>query len=94
MAENNAINVISFFSSGQREENIDRYSALLAEKPTLIIASEEDGGTYTSAQTLFKRAKNSNSRFIVYKGGDHDYPLLDKDRHLATNIVSWLNHQL
>ncbi|MCO4800101.1 MAG: alpha/beta hydrolase [Colwelliaceae bacterium] len=94
LAEKNPIQVISFFSSGQREENIERYSKMLAAKPTLIIASEDDGGTYTSAQTLFKKAKNTNSKFIAYKGGDHGYPLLDKDKHLATNIVSWFNNQL
>jgi len=94
LAEKNPIKVISFFSSGQREENIERYTTILADKPTLIIASEEDGGTYTSAQTLFKRAKNTNSQFIAYKGSEHGYPLLDKDSHLATNIVSWFNSQL
>lgn len=94
LAEKNPIEVISFFSSGQREENIERYATMLSEKPTLIIAAEEDGGTYTSAQSLFKKAKHTNSQFIAYKGGDHGYPLLDKDKHLAKNIVHWFKNQL
>ncbi|MEW6990979.1 dienelactone hydrolase family protein [Colwelliaceae bacterium 6441] len=94
LAEKNPIKVISFFSSGQRQANIERYTNTLADKPTLIIASEEDGGTYTSAQELFKQAKNADSRFIAYKGGDHGYPLLDKDTHLGATIVSWFNNQL
>lgn len=94
LAENNPIAVISFFSSGQREANIERYKNKLADKPTLIIAAEEDGGTYTSAQTLFTTAKNNNSRFIAYKGGEHGYPLLDSDTQLATTIVSWFDSQL
>jgi dienelactone hydrolase len=94
LAENNPIKVISFFSSGQREENIQRYTKTLSYKPTLIIASEEDGGTFTSAQKLFKAAKHDNSQFISYKGEDHGYPLLDKDVHLATSIVNWFDNQL
>ena len=94
LAENNAIKVISFFSSGQREENIKRYESTLADKPTLIIASEGDGGTYTSAQKLFAAAKHGNSRFIAYKGEDHGYPLLERDTHLATSIVNWFDSQL
>jgi len=94
LAENNQINAISFFSSGQREANIERYGETLSDKPTLIIAAEEDGGTFTSAQQLFKRASNAGSRFIAYKGNDHGYPLLDKDAHLATMIVSWFNEHL
>lgn len=94
LAEKNPITAMSFFSSAQREANIERYKKALAEKPTLIIAAEEDGNTYTSAQTLFTTAKNNNSRFIAYKGGEHGYPLLDSDTHLATTIVSWFDSQL
>jgi hypothetical protein len=75
-------------------EKIERFERLLADKPTLIIASEGDGGNYTSAQKLFAAANNGNSRFISYKGEDHGYPLLDRDKHLATSIVSWFDSQL
>jgi len=94
LAEKNPIEVIGFFSSGQRDENIARYKKILADKPTLIIASEEDRGTYASAKKLFNTATNTNSKFIAYKGADHGYPLLDKDSQLATTIVSWLDSQL
>jgi len=94
LAENNLVKVISFFSSGQRKDNIERYKKVLGDKPTLIIASEEDGGTYTSAQALFTAAKNKDSRFIAYKGNEHGYPLLTSDVHLATTIVSWFDQQL
>ena len=94
LAENNPIQVMSFFSSGQRDENIARYKKLLADKPTLIIASEEDTGTYISGKKLFEATTNTNSKFIGYKGGDHGYPLLDKDKNLASNIVNWLDSQL
>jgi len=94
LAEKNPIKAISFFSSGQRKENIKRYESALADKPTLIIASEDDGGTYTSAQKLFAVANHDNSRFISYKRSDHGYPLLDRDPHLATSIVNWFDNQL
>ena len=94
LAENNPIHVIAFFSSGQRDENIERYKNILAAKPTLIIASEGDTGTYESAQKLFKATTDSNSKFIAYKGDAHGYPLLDKDKQLASHIVAWLDNQL
>jgi dienelactone hydrolase len=94
LAEKNPINVIGFFSSGQRDENIARYKKILAEKPTLIIASEEDTNTYKSAQKLFTAATNISSKFIAYKGGAHGYPLLDSDAQLASYMVSWLDSQL
>ena len=94
LAENNPISIIGFFSSGQRDENIARYKKTLAAKPTLIIASEEDRGTYESAQKLFKVTSNANSKFIAYKGAAHGYPLLDTDTQLASYMVSWLNSQL
>jgi len=94
LAENNPIKVIGFFSSGQREENIERYKSTLAGLPTLIIASEEDTGTYESAQKLFTATTHENSKFIAYKGSDHGYPLLDKDKQLASYIAGWLDSQL
>jgi dienelactone hydrolase len=94
LAEKNPVKVIGFFSSGQRDENIARYKKILADKPTLIIASEEDRGTYASAKKLFSTTTNAHSKFIAYKGSDHGYPLLDKDSQLATTIVSWLDSQL
>ncbi|WP_286261975.1 dienelactone hydrolase family protein [Thalassotalea atypica] len=94
LAENNDIKAISFFSSGQREKNINRYVEGLADKATLIIAAADDGGTYTSAQTLFASAKHADSKFIAYKSGGHGYPLLDKDKSLAKVIAQWFNSQL
>jgi len=94
LAEKNTISAIGFFSSGQRDENIARYETILADKPTLIIASEEDRGTYESAQKIFKISTNANSKFIAYKGTAHGYPLLDSDTQLASYMVSWLNKQL
>ncbi len=94
LAEKNPVNVMGFFSSGQREENIARYTKTLADKPTLIIASEKDTGTYQSAQKLFTASTNSNSKFIAYKGTAHGYPLLDSDTQLASYMVSWLDSHL
>lgn len=94
LAESNPVNVIGFFSSGQRDENIARYKKIMADKPTLIIAAEEDRGTYESAQKLFKTTTNGNSKFIAYKGDEHGYPLLDRDKQLASYIVGWLDNQL
>jgi dienelactone hydrolase len=94
LAEKNPVNLIGFFSSGQREENIARYTKALAAKPTLIIASEEDTGTYESAQKLFTASTNASSKFIAYKGAEHGYPLLDSDTQLASYMVSWLDSNL
>jgi dienelactone hydrolase len=94
LAENNPVKLIGFFSSGQRDENITRYTKMLADKPTLIIASEKDTGTYESARRLFTASTNNNSKFIAYKGSAHGYPLLDSDIQLASYMVSWLDSQL
>jgi dienelactone hydrolase len=94
LAENNSINALGFFSSGQRDENIERYKTTLSELPTLIIASEKDRGTYQSAQKLFEATTNENSKFIAYKGSEHGYPLLDRDKQLASYITGWLDSQL
>lgn len=94
LAEKNPVNVIGFFSSGQRDENITRYKETLADKPTLIIASEEDTRTYESAQKLFTASTNISSKIIAYKGSAHGYPLLDSDTQLASYMVSWLDSHL
>lgn len=94
LAEKKSIDVMGFFSSGQSDENIERYKSTLSELPTLIIASEKDRGTYESAQKLFEATKSENSKFIAYKGSDHGYPLLDRDKQLASYIAGWLDSQL
>jgi len=94
LAEKNPVNVIGFFSSGQRDENITRYKQTLADKPTLIIASEKDTGTYESAKKLFTASTHTSSKFIAYKGSAHGYPLLDSDAQLASYMVSWLDSHL
>jgi dienelactone hydrolase len=94
LAENQSIAAMGFFSSGQRQQNITRYETNLANTPTLIIASEDDGGTYTSAIKLFAAAKNASSKFVSYKGDLHGYPLLDSDPDLGNSIVNWFERQL
>ena len=94
LAEKESINAISFFSSSQRDENIARYGKMLVETPTLIIASEDDGRTYSSAQQLFSTAKHPNSKMISYKGNMHGYPLLDSDAALEEIIVTWFANEL
>ncbi|KZN64972.1 alpha/beta hydrolase [Pseudoalteromonas luteoviolacea] len=91
---NNQIAAISFFSSAQSEKNIKKYTASLSNTPTLIIAADEDGRTYTSAQSLFIEAQHRNSKFLAYKGKEHGYPLLDKDSNLTDAIVTWFSHQI
>jgi len=94
LAEKENISAISFFSSSQRDENISRYGKVLVEKPTLIIASEDDGRTFTSAQQLFKTAKHPSSKMLSYKGSMHGYPLLDSDKQLTKTIVAWFDNNL
>ncbi len=94
LAEKESISAISFFSSSQRDENIARYGKTLIETPTLIIASEDDGRTYTSAQQLFATAKHPDSKMISYKGNMHGYPLLDSDAALEETIVTWFDSEL
>ena len=94
LAEKETISAISFFSSSQSDKNIIRYGKTLVEKPTLIIASEDDGRTFTSAKLLFTAAKHPNSKMISYKGSMHGYPLLDSDKQLAQTIVAWFDNNL
>lgn len=94
LAQNSNIKALSFLSSGQSKTNIERYQNSLANKPTLIIAAEEDGNTYTSAQAIFKVATHKHSQLVSYKGDEHGYPLFETDPHLASNIVQWFANQL
>jgi len=94
LAENAKVSAIGFFSSAQRDENIARYKTVLADKPTLIIAAEEDGRTFSSAQQLFITAKHTKSKMISFKGNDHGYPLFEVDKQLDKTIVTWFNEQL
>ncbi|MBE0367000.1 alpha/beta hydrolase [Pseudoalteromonas aurantia] len=94
LAQSQSISAITFFSSAQNDTNIAHYKNDLASIPTLIIAAEQDGRTYSSAQTLFKNAEHINSKFVSYKGAEHGYPLLDKDNNLVPLITNWLDKQL
>jgi dienelactone hydrolase len=94
IAEKENISAIGFFSSSQSDKNIARYAKTLAEKPSLIIASEDDGRTFTSAQQLFVTANHTNTKMISYKGSKHGYPLLDSDKQLAKTIVGWFDNNL
>ncbi|KGJ86849.1 alpha/beta hydrolase [Colwellia psychrerythraea] len=94
LAEKENISAIGFFSSSQSDKNIARYNKVLATKPTLIIASQDDGRTFTSAGQLFITAKHANSKMISYKGSKHGYPLLDSDKQLAQTIVAWFVNEL
>ena len=94
LAEKESISAISFFSSSQRDENIARYSKTLVEQPTLIIASEDDGRTFTSAKLLFSAANHPKSKMISYKGSMHGYPLLESDKQLTQTIVAWFASEL
>jgi len=94
LAEKEEISAISFFSSSQSDKNIARYAKTLAEKPTLIIASEDDGRTFTSAQQLFTTSKQAHSKMISYKGSMHGYPLLESDKQLTQTIVTWFDNNL
>lgn len=94
LVENNSIAAIGFFSSNQRDENVERYKKAASQLPTLIIAAEEDGNTYTSAVKLYETTTNSYSKMISYKGGEHGYPLFDIDSDLHSNIANWFAEQL
>ncbi|KZN31624.1 hypothetical protein N474_22110 [Pseudoalteromonas luteoviolacea CPMOR-2] len=94
LSKNNSLAAIGFFSSAQSDERINQYVETLSDKPTLIIAADEDGRTYTSAQRLFVEANHRNSQFLAYKGEEHGYPLLDKDVNLKNTIVNWLSAQV
>ena len=94
LAENNDITAIGFFSSAQRDANINRYTKNLADKATLIIAAQEDGRTFTSAQKIFSAAKHPHSKMLSYKGSHHGFPLFNIDKTLNNTIVSWFEHEL
>ncbi len=94
LAEKESVSAIGFFSSAQRDENIARYKESLADKATLIIAAEDDGRTFTSAQQLFTTAKHKSTKLISYKGNGHGYPLYEVDKGLEGTIVNWFDSQL
>lgn len=94
LADKNNIDAIAFFSSAQTYDNIQKYVENLSDKPTLIIAADNDGRTYSSANILFKEAKHANSKLLTYKGKLHGYPLFDRDPNLNRVISRWFEQQL
>lgn len=94
LSDHREIQAIGLFSSWQNEESIERYKKNMAQKPTLIIAAEKDGETYTVAKTLFEAAQHRSSQLLSYKGKEHGYTLFDQDPNLAQTMSNWLQAQL
>lgn len=94
LTEKYPVHAIGFFSSAQKDKNINLYADVAAEKPTLIIAAEDDGDTFVSANQLFTAAKHPNSQLLSYKGAEHGFPLFKRDPQLAEIIANWYKIQL
>ena len=94
LSEQNTFAALALFSSAQNEQNIERYQSNLSAVPTMVIAAEEDGRTYTTAQQVYAHATNPSSKFVVYKGDAHGYPLYEQDLTLADNIVDWFDRHM
>ena len=93
LARNHKISSFIFFSSGMNE----KYSQLfyeLSEIPALIIAAQDDEFTFNSANTIFKQAKNDQSRLLLYKGDGHGLPLFKQDPNLENVMVEWFKLNL
>lgn len=94
MSESNQFEALALFSSAQGEKNISRYKKFMSAKPTLIIAAQEDGNTYKSAEAIFANASHSSSKFVAYKGDAHGYPLYEQDKTLVAGIANWFESNL
>lgn len=94
LSDSQHFDALALFSSAQGEKNIERYGKQLNNTPTMIIAAEDDGNTYKSAKAIYAKAENPASKFVVYKGGAHGYPLYEQDKTLVKNIVNWFNANL
>ncbi|MFH1278993.1 MAG: alpha/beta fold hydrolase [Candidatus Eisenbacteria bacterium] len=57
--------------------------------PLLLIASEEDRGTYQRTERLFKSSRGAGTKMILYKGNAHGAPLFDHDPALIPAITAW-----
>ncbi len=77
-----------FFSSGMDEEVKGLFDQV-SEVPALIIAAEGDTFTFESSNEIFLKAKNEDTRLLLYKGKDHGLPLFAKDPDLENLMVRW-----
>jgi len=83
-----------FFSSGINNKNQELFIEM-SDTPALIIASQDDGNTFKTANNIFLNAKNKQSRMLAYKGNAHGRPLFKQDKNLEDKMVNWfkLNFQ-
>lgn len=96
LAQNNAVKVLAFFSSGiirDGDKSIELYKKHHAATPTLFIDAIDDGA-FTGLQKAFKLNTHKESQFITYKGDGHGYPLFDLDPNLTSTITKWFSTQL
>jgi len=77
-----------FFSAGMSEKTISEFQEF-SDIPALVIASVGDKYTFKSSNEIFLGAKNTNSRFISYKGKGHGKPLFQHDKNLENTMVEW-----
>ena len=77
-----------FFSVGMNKNTTKLFNKV-SDSPALIIASQDDGNTFTTANKIFRSAKNKNTRLISYKGNGHGKPLFKQDPNLENKMVEW-----
>ena len=77
-----------FFSAGMNKTTIELFDKV-SDTPALIIASQNDGNTFKTANTIFLNAKSIDTRLSSYKGNGHGKPLFKQDKNLENKMVSW-----
>ena len=66
----------------------------MSDVPILAITAEHDGQTTETLHTLFTMSTSEDSRLMLYKGGEHGWPLFEQDPSLEGAIVDWYRRHL
>ena len=94
-AEVPVINTVILLSPGLQYGvvNIEDDIVDFGERPLLIVASEEDGYSAQSSETLSDLALGE-AELIILQGAGHGTTMLFRDDKLADTLINWLNQHL
>ena len=83
-----------FFSAGMASmaKSVEAHFKPVSHIPAMIIAAQDDGVNFKTANEIFLNGRNEQSKLISYKSKEHGEPLFELDKHLENTMLAWLNN--
>ena len=96
LAKNHPPKSFIFFSAGMASmtKSVEAHFKPVSHIPSMIIAAQNDGVNFKTANELFLNTENEQSKLISYKGKEHGEPLFELDEHLENTMLVWLKQTL